>query len=164
MRKISYLFLLVLFALFACQTDSVNPEILEDEATELNQTIENAKDIGVFVPIPEKYKNNLDAYLNELIGSPAKGDPVRFGCVTFVDGFAIIDDDCTITSGVPRRIKDCDLQAVQTITCGTNPFNPLCTICAVIYVAECDGQLGSILGYNIICAIGPIEIPIGFPL
>jgi len=83
---------------------------------------------------------------------------VRYGCVTFVDGLAIIDSDCSITSGVPRDVRDCDLKAVRTIICGTNPFNTLCTICAVAYVVECDGQLGWIVGFNIVCAIGPAPL------
>lgn len=149
MKKISCVLLLSVFAFFACQTDSVDPETIDDTAVEF--------DIGVFNPIPEKAKDNLDDYIDEQLSAFAKSDdPVRYGCVTFVDGLAIIDVGCSITSGVPRDVRDCDLKAVRTIICGTNPFNTLCTICAVAYVVECDGQLGWIVGFNIVCAAGPI--------
>ena len=139
--------MITLFAFFACQTDSVE---LENNATELKRS--DAKlDIGIFNPISEKSVKNLDAFLDRELQTIAKGDPVTYGCVTFIDGIAIVDEDCTITGGIPRDYRDCDLQAVRYIECGVWDANPNCIICAVAYVLECDGELGWVLGYNIIC-------------
>lgn len=149
MKKISFILVLVVFTFFACQNDNVHTDALND--TELNQNVESLLEVGVFNPISEKSAKNLDAYLDSQLNSLAKGDGVRYGCVTFVDGVAIIDEDCTITSGVPRDFRDCDLKAVRYIECAPNLYNPNCIICAVAYVIECDGRLGWVLGYNIIC-------------
>ncbi|EDP96983.1 hypothetical protein U8527_01550 [Kordia algicida OT-1] len=159
MKKFSYILVLLLFVLFACQTDSVETETeaFERDVIELKR---DASSVGVFNRIPRKYLDNPEAYVAKQLETFAEGDEVRYGCVTFVGGLAIIDEDCTITSGVPDDYDDCDLKGVRTITCGVNPYNPLCTICAVAYILECDGKLGWVVGYNIICAIGPIQIPL----
>jgi len=159
MKKLSYIFALLLFVVLACKTDTVDAEAFENESIELKRSAT----AGVFNPIPTKFKGNPERYVQMQVNTIAKGDPVRYGCVTFVDGLAIIDEDCTITSGVPEDYEDCDLKGVRIITCGVNPYNPLCTICAVAYILECDGELGWVLGYSIICAIGPIEIPLPIP-
>lgn len=149
MKKISYILLLSLFTFFACQTDAVNTESLDTEATELKRNA--ATDVGVFNPIPKKAAKNLDAFLDGQLQTIAKDDPVRYGCVTFVDGYAFIDEDCTITSGVPRRYRDCDVQYVRYIECAPNYYNPYCIICAVMFVVECDDELYWGIGYDIIC-------------
>ncbi|MGH1384933.1 hypothetical protein [Kordia sp.] len=163
MKKLSYILIVSFFAFFACQTDTVNTETdaFEDNAVELKSSLLTS--IGEFNRIPKRFASNPEAYIENQLNSIAKGDEVRYGCVTFVGGLAIIDEDCTITSGVPDEYDDCDLKGVRTITCGVNPYNPLCTICAVAYILECDGELGWVIGYNIICAIGPIEIPFPIP-
>lgn len=149
MKKSIFILMLSLCAFFACQTDTVNPESLDSEATELKRNA--ATDIGVFEPIPKNAIKNLDAFLDNQLQTIAKNDPVRYGCVTFVDGYAFIDEDCTITSGVPKRYRDCDLKAVRYIECAPNYYNPYCIICAVYFVVECDGELLWGIGYDIIC-------------
>jgi len=47
MKKISCILLVVVSVFFACQTDTVTPEIIENDATELNL------DLGVFHSIPD---------------------------------------------------------------------------------------------------------------
>jgi hypothetical protein len=131
-------------------------DVFEENAVELKSSLSTSA-IGEFNRIPKRFASNPEAYIENQLNTIAKGDPVRYGCVTFVDGLAIIDIGCSITSGVPRDFRDCDLKGVRTIICGTNPFNTLCTICAVAYIVECDGELGWVLGFNIVCAVGPVQ-------
>lgn len=147
MKKLTYTLIVSLFAFLACQTDTINSEV---EAFD-KENLEWKNNFGTFNLIPEKSVKNLDAYLDRQLQTIAKGDPVRYGCVTFVNGYAIIDEGCSITSGVPRDYRDCDLKGVRYIQCGTWNANPNCVICAVAYILECDGELGWVLGYNIIC-------------
>jgi hypothetical protein len=144
MKKITFILLLSLFAFIACQTDNVNTET---ETFELKAIINPEG----FNAIPAKFAANPETYVQSLLSTIAKGDGVRYGCVTFIDGFAIIDDDCSITSGVPRDFRDCDLVGVRYLACAPNFYNQDCIICAVAYIIECDGRLGWVLGYNIIC-------------
>ncbi|MBC8755310.1 hypothetical protein H2O64_11535 [Kordia sp. YSTF-M3] len=151
MKKITFILMLSLFAFIACQTDNVNTETETFELKSYGTTINP----GAFNAIPAKFAANPDAYVQSLLSTIAKGDGVRYGCVTFIDGFAIIDDDCSITSGVPRDFRDCDLVGVRYLACAPNFYNQDCIICAVAYIIECDGRLGWVLGYNIICDISP---------
>jgi len=151
MKKITFVLLLSLFAFIACQTDSVNTET---EAFELKRN-SSSLNIGVFNPIPEKFTENPEAYIAENLEVTPKDNGVQYGCVTFINGLAIIENGCTITSGIPRDFLDCDLKGVRVVICGMNPFNTLCSICAVAYILECDGQLGWVIGYNIICDTNP---------
>lgn len=151
MKKITFILLVSLFAFIACQTDNVNTET---EAVEREMELKRsgiAINAGGFNTIPAKFTANPEAYVQSQLSSVAKGDGVRYGCVTFIDGYAIIDDDCSITSGVPRDYRDCDLVGVRILACAPNFYNPDCIICAVAYIIECDGRLGWVLGYNIIC-------------
>jgi hypothetical protein len=84
----------------------------------------------------------------QLENAPKDG---QYGCVIIVDGVAYLEDGCVIVSGVPRDFRDCDLKGVRYIECGVWDANPNCIICAVAYILECDGELGWVLGYNIIC-------------
>ncbi|WP_298515449.1 hypothetical protein [uncultured Kordia sp.] len=158
MKKLSYLFVL-LFFVSACQTDTTDTEAIENESIEL-KSIQNEKSIMELLQnIPENFKENPEEYLIQQLNTMTKSsdsdnDDDRYGCVTISGGIAIIDDGCTITSGIPENFKDCDRKGVRYLACGVNIDNPLCIICAVKFIMECDGRLFDVYGYNIICFPG----------
>jgi hypothetical protein len=153
MKKLSYILMLFLFAFIACQTDNVNTavETLESETIELKVTENSNLDIQTLNVIPKEFAGDPLTYVKEQFNTTAKGDDT-YGCVTFENGIAYIDPDCDgITSGIPERYKDCDRKGVHYLDCGVWDENPFCIICAVLFTVECDGRLGDVLGYNIVC-------------
>jgi hypothetical protein len=139
MKKLSAFLMLALFTFFACQTDTA----LENDPIESKRSVETVK----FNPIPDKFVEDPERYVNmQLENAPKDG---QYGCITIIDG--IVYFDCTIVSGVPRDYRDCDLKGVRYIECGVWADNPFCIVCAVAYILECDGELGWVLGYDIVC-------------
>ena len=92
MKKFSYILVLSLFAFFACQTDTVSTETeaFESDAYQLKNNRVTTMNAGEFHQIPRKLAENPEAYIASQLQDIPEGDEVRYGCVTFVDGFATV--------------------------------------------------------------------------
>ncbi len=105
--------------------------------------------------IIQKMLDKLPDAMPSRVRPPVDGGDGTYGCVTFIDGFAFLEDGCAITSGPPEIFDDCDIVATGTVECGewlNGPEGQFCIICVQWYVAECDGELRWTYGYNILCS------------
>lgn len=152
MKKLVFILLLSLFAFVACQKDEERTEIeaVNIDDTELKRVQNDAYILELLENIPEKFKENPEAYVNSLFSTDAK-DATDDDCLIFAGGYVFIRPGCSITSGIPPEYRDCNTTDVIYMGCAFDPIN-FCFICLVEYTVRCeDGEEITFVGYDIRC-------------